>query len=55
MILKTPRSAKAGLLTDQGNNWQAIVNHLNDLLKTLQENCVSVNVHIGIAFGYVVC
>ncbi|EEE60343.1 hypothetical protein OsJ_13457 [Oryza sativa Japonica Group] len=40
LIIQTPRSAKAGLLTDQGNNWQAIVNHLNDLLKTLQENCV---------------
>ncbi|KAL5211030.1 hypothetical protein ABZP36_006653 [Zizania latifolia] len=37
---QAPRTAKAGLLTDQGSNWQAIVDHLNDLLKTLQENCV---------------
>ncbi|XP_015691028.1 myosin-6-like isoform X2 [Oryza brachyantha] len=40
LIIQAPRTAKAGLLTDQGNHWQAIVNHLNDLLKTLQENCV---------------
>uniref|UniRef100_A0A0D9W1N6 Myosin motor domain-containing protein n=1 Tax=Leersia perrieri TaxID=77586 RepID=A0A0D9W1N6_9ORYZ len=40
LIIQAPRTAKAGLLTDQGNNWQAIVSHLNDLLKTLQENCV---------------
>ncbi|KAG2544341.1 hypothetical protein PVAP13_9KG024700 [Panicum virgatum] len=35
-----PRNAKAGLITDQGSYWQVIVNHLNDLLKILQENCV---------------
>ncbi|KAG8061029.1 hypothetical protein GUJ93_ZPchr0003g17902 [Zizania palustris] len=40
LIIQAPRTAKAGLLTDQGSNWQAIVDHLNDLLKTLQENCV---------------
>uniref|UniRef100_K4AKJ0 Uncharacterized protein n=1 Tax=Setaria italica TaxID=4555 RepID=K4AKJ0_SETIT len=37
---QAPRSAKAGLITDQGSYWQMIVNHLNDLLKVLQENCV---------------
>ena len=42
LILKAPRNAKAGLITDQGSYWQMIVNHLNDLLKILQENCVSV-------------
>ncbi|CAN6290994.1 unnamed protein product [Urochloa humidicola] len=37
---QAPRNAKAGLITDQGSYWQVIVNHLNDLLKVLQENCV---------------
>ncbi|KAI5021897.1 hypothetical protein ZWY2020_058627 [Hordeum vulgare] len=35
-----PRTAKAALITDQDSYWKAIVNHLNDLLKILQENCV---------------
>ncbi|XP_021307574.1 myosin-6 isoform X1 [Sorghum bicolor] len=37
---QAPRNAKAGLITDQGSYWQTIVNHLNDLLEILQENCV---------------
>ncbi|KAM0920055.1 hypothetical protein ACQ4PT_007723 [Festuca glaucescens] len=37
---QAPRTAKAGLITDQDSYWKAIVNHLNDLLKILQENCV---------------
>jgi len=44
LILKAPRNAKAGLITDQGSYWQMIVNHLNDLLEILQENCVSLTV-----------
>ncbi|KAL6638616.1 hypothetical protein ACP70R_023727 [Stipagrostis hirtigluma subsp. patula] len=37
---QAPRNAKAGLMVDQGSYWKTIVNHLNDLLKILQENCV---------------
>ncbi|XP_066367681.1 myosin-6-like isoform X1 [Miscanthus floridulus] len=37
---QAPRNAKAGLITDQGSYWQTIVNHLNDLLEILHENCV---------------
>ncbi|OEL30190.1 Myosin-6 [Dichanthelium oligosanthes] len=37
---QAPRNAKAVLITDQDSYWQMIVNHLNDLLKILQENCV---------------
>ncbi|KAM0924486.1 hypothetical protein ACQ4PT_004828 [Festuca glaucescens] len=40
LVIQAPRTAKAGLITDQDSYWQAIVKHLNDLLKTLQENCV---------------
>ncbi|WVZ61388.1 hypothetical protein U9M48_011271 [Paspalum notatum var. saurae] len=40
LVIQAPRNAKAGLIADQGSYWQMIVNHLNDLLKTLQENCV---------------
>ncbi|CAL4937229.1 unnamed protein product [Urochloa decumbens] len=40
LVIQAPRNAKAGLITDQGSYWQMIVNHLNDLLKVLQENCV---------------
>ncbi|KAI5013652.1 hypothetical protein ZWY2020_037182 [Hordeum vulgare] len=39
-VIQAPRTAKAGLITDQDSYWKAIVNHLNDLLKILQENCV---------------
>ncbi|XP_044391911.1 myosin-6 isoform X1 [Triticum aestivum] len=37
---QAPRTAKAGLLTDQHSYWKVIVGHFNDLLKILQENCV---------------
>ncbi|KAM0920054.1 hypothetical protein ACQ4PT_007723 [Festuca glaucescens] len=40
LVIQAPRTAKAGLITDQDSYWKAIVNHLNDLLKILQENCV---------------
>ncbi|XP_062213114.1 myosin-6-like [Phragmites australis] len=40
LVIQAPRNAKSGLMIDQGSNWQMIVNHLNDLLKILQENCV---------------
>ncbi|PNT73745.1 hypothetical protein BRADI_1g00607v3 [Brachypodium distachyon] len=40
LVIQAPRTAKAGLITDQSSYWQAIVSHLNDLLKILQENCV---------------
>ncbi|KAG0546530.1 hypothetical protein BDA96_01G002300 [Sorghum bicolor] len=40
LVIQAPRNAKAGLITDQGSYWQTIVNHLNDLLEILQENCV---------------
>ncbi|XP_044958107.1 myosin-6-like [Hordeum vulgare subsp. vulgare] len=39
-VIQAPRTAKAALITDQDSYWKAIVNHLNDLLKILQENCV---------------
>ncbi|KAK3148684.1 hypothetical protein QOZ80_3AG0207370 [Eleusine coracana subsp. coracana] len=40
LVIQAPRNAEAGSMTDQGIYWQAIVNHLNDLLRNLQENCV---------------
>uniref|UniRef100_A0ACD5YBY9 Uncharacterized protein n=1 Tax=Avena sativa TaxID=4498 RepID=A0ACD5YBY9_AVESA len=40
LVIQAPRTAKAGLITDQDSYWRGIVKHLNDLLKTLQENCV---------------
>ncbi|CAM0877745.1 unnamed protein product [Alopecurus aequalis] len=40
LVIQAPRTVKAGLITDQDSYWQAIVKHLNDLLKILQENCV---------------
>lgn len=57
--LQVPRTVKASMVrgrsfgssslprgrsfSNQGSYWQAIVDNLNELLKILQENCVSVN------------